>query len=180
MPDLRGNILLFYSTGSWWDRLISFVTHGPYVHVEIALDDEHMIGARLDGIALHPLPLDPDTYVAIDIAPYTTGSNVLHGLLWAMQQRGRKYGWSDVIFQIIKFLNPNNKLRWGVKGRWDCSDFATRYLQQSGVILPEAYSDPYANTPCDLARIFSIIGPRKGRARETVQRLHDGKEGAHA
>lgn len=169
MSDLRGSVLLFSSSGSLWDRAIVLSTGGPYVHTEIVVDSEHMIGARTDGIAIHPLPLDPDSYVAIDISPYTTEATMLSGLLWAVQQKGRKYGWSDVAFQAVKFMFPNNPLRWGVEGRFDCADFVCRYLIHAGVQLPDSYLDTYTVTPCDIARAFSLLDPRKGKARETVQ-----------
>lgn len=169
MKNLRGSVLLFKSSGKWYERVICWTTGGIFVHVEIAVDNEWMIGARFDGIAKHPLPLDPATYVAVDLAPYTTQAGILNGLLWAVQQKGRQYGWSDVVFQAIKFLFPNNPLRWGVEDRWDCADYACRYLIHAGVQLPDSCLDTYTVTPNDLGRVFSILAPRKGRACETVQ-----------
>ena len=159
---LNGNVLLFKSTGKWYEQVICRVTGGPFCHVEVALTNTSMIGARVDGINVHPLPTDTEPYVAIDILPYVDGeADIARALTWALAQRGKQYGWTDIVWQAVKFLAPNNPLRWGVEGRWDCSDLVTRYLQQAGVILPEEFSDPYCNTPCDIGRIFGVLLPRK-------------------
>jgi hypothetical protein len=159
---INGNILLFPSTGKWYERVICFATHGPFCHVEIALNNTSMIGARVDGIAVHPLPSDPESYVAIDILPYVENeASIGQGLVWAIEQRGRRYGWGDILCAGLKFLFPNNPFRFGFVDHYDCSDFVVRYLQQAGVLLPEAFADPYADTPNDIARIFGILPPRK-------------------
>lgn len=161
MANARGSILLFKSTNSLIDRAICSATGGNFVHVELALDSTRMVGAHIDGIAISLVPWNGRLYTSIDLSPYTTDEGITNGLAWAQQQVGRAYGWADIAFQAVKFIAPNNPLRWGVEGEWDCSDFVTRYLLQSGVILPEGWNDPYANSPNDIARIFGLLPTRK-------------------
>jgi|SRR5579885_2919429 hypothetical protein len=154
---MRGDLLLYTSSGKWYERLITLATHGPFVHVGIILDASTVIAARTGGIAYEKAPPEDAMHVAISLAPYTTPAGIEQGLAWATRQVGRHYGWSDIVYQGIKFLWPNNTLRFGIEGHWDCADFATRYLQHAGVSLPDAYSDPYCNTPNDLARAFGLL-----------------------
>lgn len=163
----QGMILLFPGTGSPWDRMISIATAGPYTHVEIVLDEDRMLGAQLSGIGIHAIPKNRE-YTTVDIAPYTSTTRISEALLWALQQRGEPYGWADIFFQALKFVAPVNGLRWGIAGHYDCSDFATRYLIHARVALPDSYLDSYTVTPNDLARVFGLIPPRKGRVAEVV------------
>lgn len=164
----RGNVLLYESSGKWYEHLICYATAGPYCHVSIALSSDTVIEATNRGIARNMLQSGRDV-TAIDLTKYTTPERIEQALVWAEMQAGKRYGWVDILGQAIKFLAPNNKLRIGEEDRWDCSDYCTRYIQHAGVILPDSFSDPYANTPNDLARVFSLLPPRKGHAMEVVQ-----------
>jgi uncharacterized protein YycO len=157
----RGSILLFKTTGTLVDRAICLATKGPYVHVELVIDGARMIGAQTNGIEMSLIPWDARLYTSIDMLPYTSIEGITNGLAWAQQQVGRAYGWADIVFQAVKFVAPNNPLQWGVEGHWDCSDYVTRYIQQSGIVLPNDFDTPYANTPNDIARIFGVLPPRK-------------------
>jgi hypothetical protein len=166
MPNTRGSILLFKATSSLVDRAISYATGGPFVHIEIALDGMRMIGAHTNGIGISSIP------VIWGGRLYTTEEGIENGLEWAQQQVGRSYGWTDIAFQAVKFIMPNNPFQFGRVGRWDCSDFATRYIQQCGIVLPTDFDTPYANTPNDIARLLGILPARKpGQAGVPIARL---------
>ena len=162
MTVVRGQVLLFRSSGKWYENLICQATSGPYCHVEIVLDPTHIIGAHSrEGIVISTPPINPNTYTAIDITPYTTPQGIEKGLAWAAKQYGKSYGWSDITFQALKFLAPNNPFRFGIEGHWDCSDYVTRYLQQAGVPMPQDFDIPYTMTPNDIGRVFGLVAPRR-------------------
>lgn len=169
----RGDLILYRSTGRWYERLITLATHGPYTHVAIVADTTSVscairpaclsavIAADTQGIRYDALPHADDMHTVVSLAPYATPDGIERGMAWAEQQRGRKYGWLDVVYQGVKFLWPGNPLRFGIEGHYDCSDFACRYLIHAGVAMPDDYLDSYTVTPNDLARWAGLLAPRK-------------------
>lgn len=155
----RGDLLLYTSSGKWYERLIAYATHGPYVHVAIVVDNTKIVAARTQGIAFEVLPQDTSKLTVIPMSSRATEIGINVGLSWACKQVGKAYGWSDIVYQVVKFLNPNNPFRFGEYNHWDCSDLATRYLLHAGVELPDDY-DPYTVTPNDLARWAGLLEPR--------------------
>jgi hypothetical protein len=159
----RGDIILYRSSGKWYERAIVLATGGPYIHVAIATSDKQVIAAGSRGISYFPFSYDAKIHTIVSLVPeHATQIGIETGLKWAIAQAGKRYSWIDIFYQAVKFLNPNNKLRFYYEGEYDCSDFASRYLMAAGVQLLEIYQDPYANSPCDIARIFSLLPPRKG------------------
>lgn len=163
---MRGNILFYQSTGKWYERLITLATHGPYVHVALVVNEYLVLaadtqGTDTQGIAYDAVPPIDGLHAAVSLAEYATPDSIERGLVWAEKQRGRRYGWADIIYQAVKFLAPNNPLRFGEAGHYDCSDFVTRYLIHAGVQVPDSYLDTYTVTPNDLARFFEMIPTRK-------------------
>lgn len=123
-----GDLILYRSTGKWYERFITAATHGPFVHVAIVAnaDASTVISARSNGIRYEPAPPEDSMHAAISIAPHTTSDGIVEGLAWAIKKLGDGYGWMDIVYQGVKFLAPNNPFRFGVAGHYDCSDFATR------------------------------------------------------
>lgn len=161
MPDIqRGNVLLYESSGKWYERLICYATSGPYCHVAIALSADTVIEATGKGIARNMLQSGRGV-TPIDLTKYTTPERIEQALAWAEMQAGKRYGWLDVIYQGVKFLWPSNPFQISQEGHWDCSDFATRYVQHAGIILPDNWNNPYANSPNDLGRLFGLVPVRK-------------------
>ena len=159
---MRGDIVLYRSSGRWYERAIVFATKGPMVHVAIQTSDNQVIAATTQGIDYCPYTYDAKVHTVISLVPqYATQIEIEAGLKWVISQAGKRYSWWDVFYQAVKFMNPNNKLRLYSEGEYDCSDLATRYLQQTGVQLPQDY-EPYTVTPNDLARWAGLISPRKG------------------
>lgn len=161
MTIARGDILLFKQPQRWQDRLICKATHGPYFHVAIAINDGYLIEATGRGIVVSPTPLDSTRYDTISMLHYEGDRPIDLALAWCLTERGKQYGWLDIVYQGVKFLFPNNPFQLTQAGHWDCSDFVTRYIQKTGYPLPDSFSDPYANTPNDIARIFQVLPARK-------------------
>ena len=157
---MRGDLILYKTSGKWYERLITLATHGPFVHVAIMVDETRVIAADTQGIRYDVLPLLDRQHALLPLLQYASPVDIERGLAWAMQQTGKEYGWLDIAYQGVKFLAPNNPFRFGEVGHYDCSDLATRYLQHCGVQLPDDY-DPYTVTPNDLARWAGILAPRK-------------------
>lgn len=181
---MRGDLILYRSSGRWYERLITLATRGPFVHVAIVVDSFTVIAARTQGIAYEKAPPDDSMHVTVPItarpltitgtdahgetvvntvpiAARATLAGIEQGLEWATQQVGRQYGWSDIVYQGIKFLWPSNPFRFSEAGHFDCSDYATRYLLQAGVVLPPEFDDPYTITPNDIGRWAGVLAPQK-------------------
>lgn len=155
---MRGDLVFYTGSGKWYERVIAKATHGPYVHVAIQVDKVRVIAATSKGVVCTAIPGEDADHVFVSMADRTTPFDIGVGVGWAINQYGDKYGWLDIVYQAVKFLWPNNPFRFGEKGHYDCSDFATRYLQHAGVALPEDLLDPYVNTPNDLARWLGLKG----------------------
>lgn len=148
----RGDLILYKSSGKWYERLITFATKGPFVHVGIVIDDTTVIAARSSGIRYEQAPPDDSAHVTISLDGRTTQEGIERGLAWAVKQLGDDYGWLDIVYQGVKLVWPGNPLRFYVAGHMDCSEYATRYLLQAGVVLPPAFDDVATVTPSDIAR----------------------------
>lgn len=158
----RGDVILYSSTGKWYEQLITRATHGPYVHCAIVVDAGRVVAARTQGIGYEAIPAD-DRTTTICLAGRALPAAIEQGVLWAEAQVGKEYGWIDIAAQAVKFLWPANPFQMVQKGHYDCSDFCTRYLQQCGIALPDQYANSYANTPNDLARWAGLL-PARARA----------------
>lgn len=153
MTRARGDLVLYRSSGRWYERLIALATNGPFVHVAIVVDPLTVIAARTQqGISYERIPPEDAFHATIPLAGKTTSAGIEQGLAWACAQQGKEYGWMDIAYQALKFLWPTNPLRFSIAGHYDCSDFATRYLIHAGVSLPDSYLDSYTVSPNDLAR----------------------------
>lgn len=151
---MRGDIVLVKSQGLWYQRIIEWATHGPYVHCEIDLGDGKFIGAHDAGITIIGSATGP-RYVYV-----TTSLNlddIEAGLRWAMMHEGDRYGWSDIFDDANKVLGVPVYL--GIDHWMDCSDFVTRYLIAAKCAGPlGALADhPETVTPNDLARVYKLL-----------------------
>ena len=105
---MRGDLILYKSSGKWYERIIAYATKGIYIHVAIQLSDTQVIAAGSRGIALFPYSYNATIHMPISLVPkYTTQIATEQGIAWAVDQLGREYGWVDIITQAIKFMNPN-------------------------------------------------------------------------
>lgn len=158
----RGDLILYRSTGRWYERLITFATRGPWVHVAIVTDADTVIAARSNGIRYEAMPPDDDRHATISLDGRATPEGIEQGLAWAVKQLGDGYSWADILYQGMKLLWPGNPLRFYVAGRFDCSEFATRYLLIADVALPPAFDDVATISPNDIARAFGVLTENKG------------------
>lgn len=154
---IRGNLILYKSSGTWYERIITFATKGPWVHVAIVIDADTVIAARSNGIRYEAMPPDNDMHATIPLDGRATPEGIEQGLEWAAKQLGDGYSWADIVYQGVKLVWPGNPLRFYIAGRFDCSEYATRYLLQAGVVLPPAFDDPETVTPNDLARWAGVL-----------------------
>lgn len=163
--NMSGNIILFKNSGSIIDNVISFATHGPYVHTSIVVNASgKTVEATRQGIQYNTLPLDKTRYVMVSLLappqPMEQSSweaSIQRGIQWACSCVGKEYGWLDIVDQAFNFLYPGNTIQLVDNAHYDCSDFVCRYLLAIGYPLPEKMQSPYAVSPNDLARFFQIL-----------------------
>jgi len=172
----RGSVILFEKDGSLFNWLITKATHGPYVHVEICLGEERLIGAHGNrrGIYERDWADAPSLVTEVSLSPYADEEHIEQALTWAQEQQGHPYGWWDIASQSIKFLWPTTPLRFSKSDAWGCADYVTRYLIQAGVALPEDFMDPGKNSPNDIGRLFHLVPQRPQRIRKRERELRKG------
>src|SRR5229473_3292926 len=90
--QMRGDVVLFKSNGSFTDRLISWGTHGPYVHVEIDLGNGKFLGSQEKGVNIHGFEKGRYTQV---FSPQASKQNIESGLAWAIRQVNDPYSYLD-------------------------------------------------------------------------------------
>lgn len=157
----RGDLILYRSSGHWYERAITIATKGPFVHVAIAVSDAQVIAARTQGISYEPVPPIDALHTLVSLDGHVTPAGISIGLAWAEQQAGKRYGWLDIAYQAVKFVWPHQPFRFSEAGHMDCSEFATRYLLQAGLALPPAFDDPATMTPNDIARWAGVLGKKE-------------------
>lgn len=150
---MRGDVILFRSSGTIYDRAITLATHGPFVHVEIDLGNGELIGAHLDGIVRYKGVPSTNT---VSFHPPASQLDIEYALKWAEMQIGKQYGWTDIISNGLKFLAIHINI--GEPGHWDCSDFVTRYLTIARAAGPlgTLAEDPGLVSPNDLAHAYGL------------------------
>lgn len=156
----RGDVILFMSGGSWFDRLQTFFTRGPFTHSEIDLGNGYSIGAQQKGINKHPFSAGRN--VLVFTPPFHDKEDMEAALVWAEAQAGKEYGYLDIVSNAFKILGI--PLEIGQAGHWDCSDFVTRYLVLAGAAdkMGDMASDPTLVSPNDIARAYGLISDNKG------------------
>lgn len=159
----RGDVVLFETSGSLTDLIISTATKGPYTHSEIDLGNGEMIGSQAGGLTRHK---DTPGRNVVLFRPPTSQANIEAGLAWVehawseqVKSKGaaHTYGWMDWISDFFKMIG--HPLVFSKPGQWDCSEFVTRYLiaaEAEGPLGSQA-DDPVLISPNDLARAYGIL-----------------------
>lgn len=152
---MRGDVVLFKSDGSPYNKAIEIATGGPYTHVEIDLGDGRWMGAHADGITIHPAGAVGRGTVAFH--PPASELDIEYGLKWAVLQAGKQYGWGDILSNGFKLLNIPIDI--SSPGTWDCSDFVSRYLMVARASGPlgKLADDTTRISPNDIARAYGIL-----------------------
>lgn len=150
---MRGDVVLFLSSGAPHDRLIAWGTKGPFVHVEIDLGNEEFIGEHPNGIVRYR-GIRPKSTASF--TPPASQADIELGLKWAEMQVGKKYGWGDIFSEGLKVLGL--AFSFSIPNQWDCSDFVTRYLKVARAAGPlgDAAENPGTVSPNDLARAYQV------------------------
>lgn len=130
---MRGDILLYRSSGSLFDRLISWRTQGPFVHVAVDLGDGTMIDARLhEGVTRHAVQYGNTLH--IPLSHYTTPDRIEAGIAFLLKQvqDKAKYSLWDILDNI--WLLHKLHLFIGESDAYDCSHLVAQYLDYTGGI----------------------------------------------
>lgn len=128
---MRGDILLYRSTGSLFDRLICWRTQGPFVHVGVDLGDGTMIDSRFrEGVTQHPVSYAG--CLTIPLATLTTADRIEAGITWLLSKLGDGYSVADIFdfFPGVRSLRMNV----GEAHAFCCSHLVAQYLDVTGGI----------------------------------------------
>ena len=156
-----GDILFYTSRGSFFDRLIVWGTHGPFVHCEIDLGDGTSIGALSHGVTRHVVR-SPAAVASVGEQLAARRSMRLQvALVWLEKQVGRRYGWWDIVADAFKTILPTclgSRTPFLVMpSEYDCSELAAVFLAIAGANLPSAViTDLQRTSPNDLARALGV------------------------
>ena len=151
-------MLLFYrSRGRWYERLIAWATHGPFVHVAIQTPDGALIAAESQGVVREVFnPQDEPFVTRHTLAPASSASERV-ALAWASKKIGSRYGWMDILSQVLRLLGSPFFL--GRLHSLDCSDlagcFAALYTNDP-TLMSQVLDHRQEISPNDLARYYSV------------------------
>lgn len=167
-----GDVLLFRTSGRWYERLICRATDGDVVHAELVVDPEHSVGALITGVELHAIPQGRDV-VLVPTGARLRAANaprLLRALLWLEKRTGCRYGWLSIVADGFKAVLPRwlgSRTPFLVSPRaYDCSQLATDFLIHAGAELPDELMDcPSRVSPNDLARAFGVPTSAPGVSR---------------
>lgn len=160
---MRGDFVLYIAKpGDPIDWLISKVTKGPYVHVELDLGNGQFVGEHGAGITVHP----GDNNVPSDfVTPISTKgpAGIEAGMQWVeivikqeqQNPKAHRYGWRDIVVDAVRVFGFT--LRLSKQGAWDCSHFVALYLSVAGAAGPLNGQNPETVSPNDLARAYKLI-----------------------
>lgn len=152
---MRGDVLLYRSDGSLFDRLIAWRTHGPFVHTGIDLGDGTMIDATSSsGVTRHPVRYE--RAIAMSILPKSSPEQIETGIAWLSERVGDSYSWADIVDHIL----PKRLIRilLAQPHAYDCSNLVAQYLM---VVEPTLRwgllkDTPDLISPNDIARAFGV------------------------
>lgn len=177
MVDNTGNLVFYKSYGtdmyhSAITRLVQWGTHGPFVHVAVVIDKNNgLIEANVKGIRYSTLPklITDYTMVATCTVNKDEQGRVIpldperlaRTVAWARSKINVEYGYLDILTQSIDILAPWNMIQVSKAGTYDCSNFATAFLDKAGVWLPDNFKEPYNVSPNDLAEFYGLLPARQ-------------------
>lgn len=147
----RGDILFYLRGTAPSDRLVSWYTGSPFVHVEIDVGDDQSIGAHTIGILQHAVVETPYRWSAR--APLV---NLDDATSWLAEMVGQGYGWSDIATAALAPLKLN--FYTVAVMRYHCSALATQFLVYAGgrTVLGTLADQPHRVTPGMLARQLGV------------------------
>lgn len=178
-----GNLVFFQSYGpSWFEqaktKLVQRFTYGRFVHVAVMINEtDGIIESALNGIARRTLPKDMTSYTMAQTATVNVDSKgkahpldqdrLAEAVEWAIDQISVPYGYLDLAAQAIDIIAPWNTLQLTQSGHYDCSNFATVFLEKAGVWLPYTFKEPYNVSPNDLAEWMGLL-PGRNRIKKVL------------
>ena len=151
-------MLVFYrSRGRWYERLISWATKGPFVHVAIQLEDGTLIAAETTGVQHEAFdPADEPFVQRLSLQPASSASAAISES-WAKAKVGSRYGWTDIISQGFRLLG--SPLYIGRLHSLDCSDLAACYAARytnDPTLMSWVLDARQEISPNDLARYYRL------------------------
>ena len=138
--------------GTVWEKLISFVTRGPYCHVAVIYPGGRLFSSdeRIGGVGFESADTLNERW---DI--YNVAGEWFDGLkAWCEQEIGCKYDWIGAI------LCPW-RLRWLHNAKWFCSEMVATVLNKANHVLFDGHRLPKIPTyysPNDLALLLRREG----------------------
>ena len=146
----QGDILFFVSSGSIFDKLISWWTHSRFVHVAIAIGNGEKVEALGQGIVKDAVT-SATAAVWHNPKPYDD-ERLQEALQWLLKQVGKPYGWGD----IANAVDASHTFYYVQTGHVDCSALATDFLILAGYDMGELALDPHTVTPAALATFLQV------------------------
>jgi uncharacterized protein YycO len=152
---MRGDVLLYRSDGSLFDRLIAWRTHGPFVHTGVDLGDGTMIDAMSKrGVTRHAVSYE--RAIAVPILPTSSAEQIDEGITWLQGRVGDGYSWADNADHLL----PRRLMRvfFAQPRAYNCSNLVAQYLMQVDPALRWGLlkDTPDLISPNDIARAFGV------------------------
>lgn len=150
---MRGDILFYKSSGDLFDRLVAWRTGGPYVHVEVEVEDGVAVGALNTGVSKHPVVPTDVRYPTAQRAPSRLVTQAIGAVVACVTD---EYAWEDIADAALPRGWP--VLFHGAK-EYDCSHLVAVYMVDCGLgrLLGNLRTTPQSVSPNDIARACSIL-----------------------
>jgi uncharacterized protein YycO len=149
---MRGDILLFYSSGKLPDRFVAWASKGPFVHVAVDMGNGTNIAAHPRGVGMELNPSE-NVIVRVPVAKGVDPHVLAEAITWLHDQVGKPYGWFQILDYGLGVLGL--PVYFFVKGHNDCSTLVAKYLCR--INPDDCFDEPDLISPNDLARRFHVI-----------------------
>lgn len=118
-------IAFYYAQyGDWRDKLVSWITRGPFSHCELVFSDGVCFSSsgRDEGVRFKLIDFKKEHWIFYDLI--LSESEEAYVKTWCSLKVGKKYDWLG----LLRFVFPN--IDSDDKRKWFCSEICVRALQK--------------------------------------------------
>lgn len=128
-------LALYKGSGTFFDKLIRFITRQPYSHCELQIRGVcYQSQPRDGGVRQKVMELDPEKWDLVPLPEY----NEADAITWFIKNEGKKYDWPGAITSVLP-------LHINIPSRYFCSEACQHML---------GIKDPKSQKPQQLAKLF--------------------------
>lgn len=147
------------SAGTWFDKLIAWVSKGKYSHVELVFDNNQSFSSSVrwpSGVRFKSIDYDEAKWDIFTLV--VSDESYDKALAFANSQTGKGYDILGVLFIIDRGIREN-------KNKWFCSEVVLSALQAAGYL---DHINAHRTTPQDLFDdLTEYFADEKAKSKDT-------------